>query len=305
VSALSGFRREDGRIGVRNLVLNVPVVVCATLVSAEVAQRTGAVTMTHQHGCGHIGDDVEHTESTYVAMATHPNVYESIVFSLGCETLQGPRVERRILESGGRSHIVGIQTSGGAEAATEAGTLVATEAVKRASEARVPVTADEITLGFVLHRRSVRTLALIEQARSAGMKVMLAGSRVPVNEAVAQLGEVTELSYARPALSDVAVWPVDEPSSVAALTLALSGAHAVVMAPDEYQIPTGVPVCPIITLGSGNGLHQILSDDFDLEEAMETETAWTEILQIVNGKSSALESRAQGDIVIPRLRRTM
>ncbi|MFM8353270.1 MAG: UxaA family hydrolase, partial [Actinomycetales bacterium] len=280
--------------------------VCSTLVSAEVAQQTGAVTLTHQHGCGHIGDDVGHTELTYVALATHPNVAESIVFSLGCETLQGPRVERRIAERGGTTQLVGIQSSGGAEPATRAGLAAVSEAIARIRSDRELVQSSEICIGFVLQRHSDTCLGLMSAARTAGMRVIVAGVTEFMTEALAALGgSATDLEYAEPVQAPASVWPVQERGSAGALTAALSGAQVVVVAPERNQLPTGVPVAPVVVVGDSSGLHALIQDDIDLTEGVDAATAWGRLLDIINGSPSKLEERASGDVVIPRLRRTM
>lgn len=306
MTVVHAYQRDDGRVGVRNIVLNLPVVVCATLVSADAAAQTGAVTITHQHGCGHIGDDVDHTRNTYVALATHPNVAESIVFSLGCETLQGPRVAQMIEAAGGQTRLVGIQDSGGAEPATSVGVSAAADAVARRSEQRAAVKPGDLAIGFVLQRQSEAAIRLLAKARHEGLRVLIAGRSELVQSALATLDQpAEELSYAVPADSAVSAWYEDEPSSTAALTLALSGAHLVVVAPDPEQLPTAVPVAPLVVIGSGAGLHSVLHDDIDLVEDMDTEEAWSVVLDVMNGAPSRIEQRADGDVVIPRLRRTM
>ncbi len=306
MTAVQAYVRSDGRVGVRNLVLNVPVVVCATLVSAEVASQTGAVTVTHQHGCGHIGDDVDHTRDTYVALATHPNVAESLVFSLGCETLQGPRVAQMIEAAGGTTQLIGIQESGGAEPATAMGLNAAAAAKARRLEERTSVSTGQLAIGFVLQRHSESALRLVAKAHHEGFRILLAGRTDLVTDAIARLGQpVAELSYADPVDAALSAWYEDEAGSTAALTLALSGAHAVVVAPDPGQLPTAVPVAPIVVLGSDSGLHALLRDDIDLMEDADTDEAWSLVVDVVNGMPSRLEQRADGDVVIPRLRRTM
>ncbi len=303
---VSGYRRPGGGVGARNLVLNVPVVVCSTLVAAQVAEQAGAVTLTHQHGCGHIGDDVEHTEATYVALATHPNVAESIVFSLGCETLQGPRIERRIASSGGRTQLVGIQSAGGAEPATQVGLAAVSEAVGRSRADRESVDPSEFTLGFVLQRRSPTCLDLMRRARAAGMRIVIAGIPALIDEATAMLGEpVVSVEFAQRSQAPVAVWEAEERGSAAALTVALSGAHVVVVAPEASQLPTSVPTTPVVVVGASEGLHALLQDDIDFFEGAEIDQAWAGVIEVLNGTPSKLEGRATGDVVIPRLRRTM
>src|SRR4051794_12466472 len=54
-----GYRRHNGRVGVRNLVLIIPSVVCSNTVVQRIAQQVPeCVFVTHQHGCSQVGDDV-------------------------------------------------------------------------------------------------------------------------------------------------------------------------------------------------------------------------------------------------------
>ena len=60
---LTGYRRADGALGIRNHILILPTVVCANSV-IERLDRSGSdeAMLTHQHGCGQVGDDLEVTQ---------------------------------------------------------------------------------------------------------------------------------------------------------------------------------------------------------------------------------------------------
>lgn len=86
---LWGYRRPDGRVGIRNHVLVLPTIVCATQAAKNVTELVqGTVSFIHQHGCAQVGVDYDQTFRTYVGMGTNPNVYGVIVMGLGCETHQ-------------------------------------------------------------------------------------------------------------------------------------------------------------------------------------------------------------------------
>ena len=81
---LMGYRRPDGRVGVRNHVLILPTITCATQAARRVTDLVhGTVSFIHQHGCAQVGADYEQTFRTYVGMGTHPNVYGVVVMGLG------------------------------------------------------------------------------------------------------------------------------------------------------------------------------------------------------------------------------
>ena len=111
---LMGYRRPDGRMGVRNPVLILPTITCATQAAWRMTELVhGTVSFIHQHGCAQVGADYEQTFRTYVGMGTHPNVYGVVVMGLGCETHQARSVADEIAKSGKPVEVVSIQDHGG------------------------------------------------------------------------------------------------------------------------------------------------------------------------------------------------
>lgn len=143
-----GYRRHNGRFGVRNLVLIIPSVVCSNTVVQRIAQQVPeAVFVTHQHGCSQVGDDVEQTRATLIGYATNPNVAGVLVVSLGCETIEGDRVAQMIADTGQTTEFLGIQESGGIRATVEKGVEKVYELLERASkQKREPVPVSELIL---------------------------------------------------------------------------------------------------------------------------------------------------------------
>ena len=80
-----GFRREDGRVGVRNHVAVVSTVFCGSSVARRIADATGAMVFTHDGGCGQLGPEKEHHLRVLKGVITHPNVGAVLVVGLGCE----------------------------------------------------------------------------------------------------------------------------------------------------------------------------------------------------------------------------
>ena len=80
---LMGYRRSNGTVGVRNHVLILSSIVCANHVADHISRQVaGTVSVTHQHGCAHVGSDFEQTFRTLVGFAAHPNVYGTVVVGL-------------------------------------------------------------------------------------------------------------------------------------------------------------------------------------------------------------------------------
>ena len=109
-----GYRRPDGRVGVRNHVLILPTITCATQTAQRVTELvSGTVTFIHQHGCAQVGVDYDQTFRTYAGMGMNPNVYGVIVLGLGCETHQAHSVADEIAKCGKPVQTVSIQDNGG------------------------------------------------------------------------------------------------------------------------------------------------------------------------------------------------
>src|SRR5690606_21814819 len=109
-----GYRRPDGRIGVRNHVLILPTITCAAQAAHQITQLVaGTVSFIHQHGCAQVGVDYEQTFRTYVGLGVNPNVYGVVVMGLGCETHQARRVAEEIAKTGKPVEVVSIQDHGG------------------------------------------------------------------------------------------------------------------------------------------------------------------------------------------------
>lgn len=94
-----GYKRPDGRVGVRNKLFILPASVCASDTTRIIAsQIEGAVTFNNQNGCSQVPKDQQLTMDVMAGMAANPNVYGTIVISLGCENCQMDLVVEAIQE---------------------------------------------------------------------------------------------------------------------------------------------------------------------------------------------------------------
>ena len=81
-----GYRRPDGRVGIRNKVLILPASVCASDTTRIIASQVeNAVTFNNQNGCSQVPSDQQFTMDVMAGYAANPNVYGTVVISLGCE----------------------------------------------------------------------------------------------------------------------------------------------------------------------------------------------------------------------------
>ncbi len=89
-----GYRRADGRAGVRNEIWIIPTVGCVNNIASRIEQRaqvfrTGSIdaiaAFPHPYGCSQMGDDQENTRRILADLIRHPNAGGVLVLGLGCE----------------------------------------------------------------------------------------------------------------------------------------------------------------------------------------------------------------------------
>ena len=91
-----GFRRKDGKVGIRNEIWIIPTVGCVNDVAKALVKDNqdlvtgtieGLYTFTHPFGCSQTGEDHAQTRKLLAALARHPNAAAVLVLQLGCENL--------------------------------------------------------------------------------------------------------------------------------------------------------------------------------------------------------------------------
>ena len=130
-----GYKRPDGRVGVRNKVLILPASVCASDTTRIIAQQVvGSVTFNNQQGCSQVASDQQLTMDVMAGYAANPNIYGTVVVSLGCENCQMDLVVKAIQERTNKPiKQVIIQEAGGTLKAVDLAVRYAKEMVAEAS----------------------------------------------------------------------------------------------------------------------------------------------------------------------------
>lgn len=95
-----GYRRQTGRVGIRNEIWIVNTVSCVNVTAERIAQKAqarhvrdgsaidGVYAFSHPYGCSQLGGDLGHTQSILRSLAKHPNAGGVLVLGLGCENNQ-------------------------------------------------------------------------------------------------------------------------------------------------------------------------------------------------------------------------
>jgi (2R)-sulfolactate sulfo-lyase subunit beta len=80
---LTGFRRADGRVGIRNHVLIVPVDDLSNAVAESVARAIpGTLALPHPYGRLQFGADLDLFFATMIGTGANPNVAAAIVIGI-------------------------------------------------------------------------------------------------------------------------------------------------------------------------------------------------------------------------------
>lgn len=113
-----GFRREDGRVGVRNHVTILPTSVAASPVARAIAREVGppATATPHQMSADQPDPARKQTRRTLVGVGQNPNVGAAFVLELGTETIDAEDIADRIARSGKPVETCSIREVGGTRA---------------------------------------------------------------------------------------------------------------------------------------------------------------------------------------------
>ena len=94
-----GYRREDGRVGVRNEIWIIPTVGCVNSIASALEKQAKSlavgtvediVAFPHPYGCSQMGGDQENTRKALADLIHHPNAGGVLVLGLGCENSNIP-----------------------------------------------------------------------------------------------------------------------------------------------------------------------------------------------------------------------
>jgi altronate dehydratase large subunit len=115
-----GWRRPDGRMGIRNHCLVLATVSCAGAVVREVSRRLPAVVaVEHAHGCGRGGPDLGIQVKALSGLMQNPNVGATVLVGLGCEVTSPTVLKGAAAAAGKPVETVVIQEVGGSRKAAD------------------------------------------------------------------------------------------------------------------------------------------------------------------------------------------
>jgi altronate dehydratase large subunit len=145
---LIAYARQDGRKGIRNVIVVAYLVECAHHVTRRIVSQADDMDV---HLIGFPGCyPNEYAYNMMRAVATHPNVGAALLISLGCESMNREKLLADIKASGRPAELLVIQESGGTKSTIDAG-LAAVARLKSAIQdvPRVPMAVSELVVGTI------------------------------------------------------------------------------------------------------------------------------------------------------------
>ncbi len=110
-----GYRRPDGKVGIRNHVLILPTCACASeSCRLAAAQVKGAVNVIINTGCSDVAANTEMTQRVLRGFACNGNIYGIVIIGLGCETVPHRELKKELEKMTSKPVVsFGIQEVGG------------------------------------------------------------------------------------------------------------------------------------------------------------------------------------------------
>jgi altronate dehydratase large subunit len=145
---MTGYLRQDGRKGVRNVILVAYLVECSHHVSRQIVTQAGGqdVQLIGFSGCY----PNSYAQGLMERLCTHPNVGGVLLVSLGCEGFNRHRLEDVIRDSGRPVQTLVIQERGGTRKTTQEGVdWIRAARAELEAVPRVPFGWEDLIVGTV------------------------------------------------------------------------------------------------------------------------------------------------------------
>lgn len=151
-----GFRRSDGKAGVRNELWIIPTVGCVNNIATAIERKAqGLVSGTveavaafpHPYGCSQMGDDQENTRRILADLINHPNAGGVLVLGLGCEN-SGIEVLKEYIGDYDPRRVKFLVCQDSDDEIQEALTLLEDLAAYAGTFQREPVSCSELIIGM-------------------------------------------------------------------------------------------------------------------------------------------------------------
>jgi altronate dehydratase large subunit len=151
MSEITGYKRKNGRFGIRNHVLVLATVSCVNGVVNRISREVPeAVCVTHAHGCGRGGArDLQILLGILSGLIHNPNVGAVVLVGLGCEISNTKNLFPLIQEGGKPMGIFNVQQEGGSLQTAQKGAAAARRMLEEISnQPRVSLPWDRLLVSL-------------------------------------------------------------------------------------------------------------------------------------------------------------
>ena len=151
IMKFNGYRRPDGRVGIRNHIVVMPGVLCSAVAARQIVNKAGGATFLYNpNGCAQCHKDTLTTLEILSGMIANGNVYGALIVGLGCETTQKNDYIKAIQAKTNKPlYYISMQEEGGVQKTVEAGVkIVETMKQEAAKCVREEVDIAELILGL-------------------------------------------------------------------------------------------------------------------------------------------------------------
>ena len=147
MDSVLGYKRANGRFGIRNQILVMSLVQCANSAVNQIAVRCGVPAITIDTGCGEYHDQEKRTNLGLIRAGQHPNVYGVLMVSLGCQWTDPAVIGGEIEKSGTKVFHLCMQDEGGMRSTVEKGVkIVEAMLLESAALERTPFPVSDLVL---------------------------------------------------------------------------------------------------------------------------------------------------------------
>ena len=151
-----GYKRENGKVGVRNKIWIIPTVGCLNSVIKEVERQSqkyvsenveSITSFPHPYGCSQVGEDQKNTYKILANLINHPNAGGVLVMGLGCENTTIQELKKYIGEHN-PNRVRFLVAHNVEDEVTEAIKLVEELADYASLSSREPIPCSELIVGL-------------------------------------------------------------------------------------------------------------------------------------------------------------
>lgn len=155
-STFMGFRRKNGRVGVRNELWIIPTVGCVNDVATSLEKKAqtlvggsvdAVLAFRHPYGCSQMGEDQENTRTILGKLIDHPNAGGVLVLGLGCEN-SGVEILKNYIETPDSNRIRYLVSQNVEDEITEGIKLLRELKNEMDKDCRVPCDTGDLIVGL-------------------------------------------------------------------------------------------------------------------------------------------------------------